>query len=230
MDLFRWNRSWETFPSWNKTIDNTNSEPLKAFLRFKGANRKRKYLREDGSGASQETKLRVSPLSITVDLRTRRRFAPFVCSRIKSGSEQVPAFPRVSAVSCISIQSFHYLWMRIISLQMSQLSNVEWPLLLHKQLQPKPSPSRRLHFSLWLRWDFWGLEALPCLATRCSLQAAKPLFLWARGGRWEIVYMFISVLFVFWLGGDPRARVRPKPGLSLSVFYYREWTILLHRS
>lgn len=81
INLFRWNCLWKTFPSWNKTIDNTNSEPLKAFLRYtQGSNSEKKLLREDGSGAPQETKLRVSHLNIAVDLQTWRLFTPLIFS------------------------------------------------------------------------------------------------------------------------------------------------------
>lgn len=58
--LFRRNCVWKTFPCRNKTsIDNTNSQPLKAFLRYThGSNSGKKLLAEDGSRTPQETKLR----------------------------------------------------------------------------------------------------------------------------------------------------------------------------
>lgn len=51
--------------------------------------------------------------------------------------------------------------MCIISLQMSQLTNMKYTMLLYKQIQPKPSLSQSIHFSLQLSEDFCGLEALP---------------------------------------------------------------------
>lgn len=88
INLFRWNCLWKTFPCRNKTsIDNTNSEPLKVFLRYtQGSNSEKKLLAEGGSGNPQETKLRLMPLNIAVDLqrwhyRNNECVTPLIFSR-----------------------------------------------------------------------------------------------------------------------------------------------------
>ena len=85
----------------------------------------------------------------------------------------IPALRWVAVVSCISMQPFHYLVMSIISLQMSQLNNVEFAVMLYKQIQPKPFLSQSIHFSLGLSWDF-SLEALPHFTAQSSHCVSVP--------------------------------------------------------
>lgn len=114
-------------------------------------------------------------------------------------SETTPAFDWGPWVTRISIQAFHYLLMCIISLQMSQLNNMELATLLYKQIQSKLSLSQSIHFSLWLSRDLWCSDVLPhfwlkaaAVYLRSYLKAAELLFLWAKA-RWH----HISIFFLY---------------------------------
>lgn len=137
-----------------------------------------------------------------------------------------------AVVTRISIQAFYYLLMCIITLQMSQLNNMELASLFYKQIQSKLSLSRSFHSSLWLSWDLWCSDVLPHFRLKAaavylcsSLKAATIPFLWAKA-RWH----HISIFFICYdcPGGKPKVRGRPQAWLSLFVFLQEKWMSLLN--
>lgn len=113
-----------------------------------------------------------------------------------------PSLRLRAVVTRISIQAYHYLLMCIISLQMSQLNNMELATLSYKQIQSKLSLSQSIHFSLWLSRDLWCSDVLPHFWLKaaavylCSyLKAAELLFLWAKA-RWHHISSFF---YMVWL-------------------------------
>lgn len=124
------------------------------------------------------------------------------CLIFQDKSWNHPSLCLRSVVTHISIQAFHYLLMCIISLQMSQLNNMELAMLLYKQIQSKLSLSQSIHFSLWLSWDLWCSDVLPhfrlkaAAVYRCSyLKAAKLPFLWAKA-RWRDISISFYMLWL----------------------------------